>query len=52
MILEAEEFKAFLVTMLRSIFDYLLEQPRLLRILTWELAAGWQTAGASAHHHE
>lgn len=42
-ILEAEEFRFFLATMLRSIFDYLLEHPRLLRILTWEMAAGWQT---------
>jgi TetR/AcrR family transcriptional regulator len=42
-ILQAEEFRIFLATMLRSIFDYLLEHPRLLRILTWELAAGWQT---------
>lgn len=42
-ILWAEEFRAFLVTMVRSIFDYLLEHPRLVRILTWEMAAGWQT---------
>lgn len=41
--LQTEEFRAFLATMVRSIFDYLLEHPRLLRILTWELAAGWQT---------
>ena len=43
MILRAEEFRAFLVTMIRSIFDYLLEHPRLMRILTWEMAASWQT---------
>jgi hypothetical protein len=42
-ILRAEEFRAFLVTMVRSIFDYLLEHPRLVRILNWEMAAGWQT---------
>jgi len=41
--LRAEEFRAFLVTTLHSIFDYLLAHPRLLRILTWEMAAGWQT---------
>jgi TetR/AcrR family transcriptional regulator len=41
--LRTEEFRAFLVTMVRSIFDYLLEHPRLARILTWEMAAGWQT---------
>jgi TetR/AcrR family transcriptional regulator len=43
MILRAEEFRTFLVTMIRSIFDYLLEHPRLMRILTWEMAASWQT---------
>ncbi|HEY3993196.1 MAG TPA: TetR family transcriptional regulator [Ktedonobacteraceae bacterium] len=43
MLLQAEEFRTFLATMIRSIFDYLLEHPRLLRILTWEMAADWQT---------
>jgi TetR/AcrR family transcriptional regulator len=42
-VLRAEEFRAFLVTMVRGIFDYLLEHPRLVHILTWEMAAGWQT---------
>jgi TetR/AcrR family transcriptional regulator len=42
-VLQAEEFRAFLVTMVQGIFDYLLEHPRLVRILTWEMAAGWQT---------
>ena len=42
-VLRAEEFRAFLVTMIQSIFDYLLEHPRLMRILTWEMAAGWKT---------
>ncbi len=42
-ILQAEEFRTFLVTMMRSIFDYLLEHPRLVRVLTWEMAASWQT---------
>jgi len=41
--LRAEEFRTFLVTMIRSIFDYLLEHSRLMRILTWEMAASWQT---------
>jgi TetR/AcrR family transcriptional regulator len=41
--LQAEEFRMFLVTMVQNIFDYLLEHPRLIRILTWEMAAGWQT---------
>ena len=46
--LRAEEFRAFLVTMVRSIFDYLLEHPRLVRILNWEMAAGWQTLAGIA----
>jgi TetR/AcrR family transcriptional regulator len=41
--LQAEEFRVFLVTTIGSIFDYLLEHPRLMRILNWEMAAGWQT---------
>jgi TetR/AcrR family transcriptional regulator len=41
--LQAEEFRALLIKIVRSIFDYLLEHPRLVRILTWEMAAGWQT---------
>ena len=47
-VLRAEQFRVFLVTMIRSIFDYLLEHPRLMRILTWEMAAGWQTFSAVA----
>ncbi len=41
--LQAEEFRAILTTIVRSIFDYLLEHPRLVRILTWEMTADWQT---------
>lgn len=51
-ILRAEKFRAFLVTMVRSIFDYLLEHPRLVRILTWEMAAGWQTFAQIASQFE
>jgi TetR/AcrR family transcriptional regulator len=36
-------FKPFLETTVRALFDYLLEHPRFLRMLTWEMAAGWQT---------
>ena len=36
-------FKAFLETIVRAYFDYLLDHPRFLRMLTWEMAAGWQT---------
>ncbi len=41
--LQAEEFRSFLITMVQSIFDYLLEHPRLVQILNWEMAAGWRT---------
>ncbi len=34
--------------MLQTIFDYLLEHPRFVRILTWEMAEGWQTYGQIA----
>jgi TetR/AcrR family transcriptional regulator len=27
----------------QSLFDYLLAHPRFLRMLTWEMAEGWQT---------
>jgi TetR/AcrR family transcriptional regulator len=37
------QFRAFLKTMIQALFDYLLEHPRLVRILTWEMADGWQT---------
>lgn len=33
--------KSFLKTMIQTFFDYLLEHPRLTRILTWEMADGW-----------
>ena len=36
-------FKAFLETIVRTDFDYLLDHPRFLRMLTWEMAEGWQT---------
>lgn len=29
--------------MLSTLFDYLLEHPRFVRIMTWEMAEGWQT---------
>ena len=41
--LQAHQFKAFLATMVQTLFDYLLAHPRLVRMLTWEVAQGWQT---------
>lgn len=44
----ADLFRTFLAEMVRTVFDYLLEHPRFGRILTWEMAAGWQTYVRSA----
>ncbi|GAC1408006.1 MAG: TetR family transcriptional regulator [Ktedonobacteraceae bacterium] len=40
---DAHKFRAFLEAMLRWVFDFLIANPRLLRILAWEEADGWQT---------
>jgi TetR/AcrR family transcriptional regulator len=40
---DAQRFRTFLETAVQAVFDYLVEHPRLLRILTWEMAEGWQT---------
>ena len=39
---QARQFRALLETMIQTFFDYLLAHPRLVRILTWEMADGWQ----------
>jgi TetR/AcrR family transcriptional regulator len=39
----APQLRNFLVTMMQTLFDYLLEHPRFVRMLTWEMAEGWQT---------
>jgi TetR/AcrR family transcriptional regulator len=36
-------FRIFLKTVVHLTFDYLVEHPRFLRILTWEMAEGWHT---------
>jgi TetR/AcrR family transcriptional regulator len=38
----APQFRPFLETMIKTFFDYLLEHPRIVSILTWEMAEGWQ----------
>jgi len=40
--MQAGAFRALLETAVQTVFDYLVQHPRLLRILTWEMAAGWQ----------
>lgn len=39
----AHRFRNFLETGIGALFDYLLEHPRFMRMLTWEMAEGWQT---------
>ncbi len=38
----AHKFKALLKTAISIYFDYLVEHPRIMRILLWEMAEGWQ----------
>src|SRR3984893_1453955 len=40
---DAHRFRTFLETAIGALFDYLLEHPRLTRIILWEQAEGWQT---------
>ena len=39
----AHQLRAFFETAFQAVFDHLLAHPRLLRILLWEMAEGWQT---------
>jgi TetR/AcrR family transcriptional regulator len=43
MVSDAQRFRTFLETGFGALFDYLLDHPRFLRMLTWEMAEGWQT---------
>jgi TetR/AcrR family transcriptional regulator len=40
---DACKFRAFLEAAGRALFDYLAENPRIVRIFLWEQAEGWQT---------
>jgi TetR/AcrR family transcriptional regulator len=40
---DASKFRTFLGAVIRLIFDFLIENPRLLRIIAWEGAEGWET---------
>jgi AcrR family transcriptional regulator len=40
---QPQQWRYFLTTMVRTLFDYLLAHPRFMRMLTWEMAEGWQT---------
>lgn len=39
----AQGLRSLLETAVQATFDYLVEHPRILRMLTWEMAEGWQT---------
>ncbi len=40
----AHRFRSFLKTAFRALFDFLVEHPRLMRMIVWEQAEGWQTS--------
>ena len=40
---DVQRVRSFLEIGIGSLFDYLLEHPRFMRMLTWEMAEGWQT---------
>jgi AcrR family transcriptional regulator len=40
---DARRFRTFLQTVIGALFDYLLDHPRLTRIILWEQAEAWQT---------
>lgn len=40
---DARKFKALLEIIIGTLFDYMAEHPRLVRMLIWEQAEGWQT---------
>jgi TetR/AcrR family transcriptional regulator len=40
---DANLFRVFLKTALGAFFDYMVSHPRLMRMLIWEHAGGWQT---------
>jgi TetR/AcrR family transcriptional regulator len=42
-VLQPQQWRRFLTMMMHTLFDYLLGHLRFLRILTWEMAEGWQT---------
>ena len=40
---DARRFRSFLKTAIGALFDFLVEHPRLVRMIIWEQAEGWQT---------
>src|SRR5215471_18035268 len=40
---DAHRFRSFLKIAIGAFFDFLVEHPRLMRMIIWEQAEGWQT---------
>jgi TetR/AcrR family transcriptional regulator len=40
---DAHRFRTFLTTAIGAFFDFMVAHPRVMRIMIWEHAAGWQT---------
>jgi TetR/AcrR family transcriptional regulator len=40
---DAHRFRTFLTTAIGAFFDYMVEHPRVMRMVIWEHAEGWQT---------
>jgi TetR/AcrR family transcriptional regulator len=40
---DAHRFRVFLTTALEAFFDYMVAHPRVMRMMIWEHAEGWQT---------
>jgi TetR/AcrR family transcriptional regulator len=49
---DAQRLRALLVAIIGMLFDYTLEHPRLLRLVHWEQAEGWQTFTKFSSHFE
>ncbi|HLJ32343.1 MAG TPA: TetR/AcrR family transcriptional regulator [Ktedonobacteraceae bacterium] len=49
---DAERFRTLLEVTIRALFDYLVERPRLSRMIMWEQAEGWQTYAKVAAHFD
>lgn len=48
--LNVSQFRAFLETAIGELFDHLVEHPRLMHMLLWEMAEGWQTYAKISTH--
>lgn len=49
---DAQRFRELLELTVRVLFNYMMERPRLWRIILWEQAEGWQTYAKIAAHFD